>query len=134
MATKKTSKNSKKSVKNSKKSVKKVEALKVSSIKIVRARAYEDMYFFDMVLNGIYIYGCRLIEAENGWFVSFPSKKPTKKGGKWYNHCWAKLDEDTVCEICSEVMEICGDADDDDADDADDDDADDADDDDDLPF
>lgn len=108
MATKKTSKNTKT------KTNKNVEVLKVNSLKITRARAYEDMYFFDMVLNGIYIYGCRLIEGEEGWFVSFPSKKPAKKGGKWYNHCWAKLDEDTVVEICSEVMEICGDADDDD--------------------
>lgn len=114
MATKKnTSKNT------SKKSAKAVKAIEVSSLKITRARAYEDMYFFDMVLNGVQIYGCRLIEGENGWFVSFPSKKPTKKNGKWYNHCWAKLDDDTVTEICSEVMELCGDDDDDDDDDDD---------------
>lgn len=95
--------------KTSKKVAKKVEALEVTSLKITRARAYEDMYFFDMILNGIFIYGCRLIEGDDGWFVSFPSKKPDKKGGKWYNHCWAKLDEDTATEICSEVMELCGD-------------------------
>lgn len=102
---------------SSKKTVKAVKAIEVTFLKVTRARAYEDMYFFDMVLNGVQIYGCRLIEGENGWFVSFPSKKPTMKNGKWYNHCWAKLDDDTITEICCEVMELCGDADDDDVDD-----------------
>lgn len=91
-----------------------VKAIEVMSLKVTRARAYEDMYFFDVVLNGVNIYGCRLIEGENGWFVSFPSKKPAKKGGKWYNHCWAKLDDNTTTEICSEVMELCGDDNEDD--------------------
>lgn len=120
MATKKTSskKTSSKKI-SSKKTSKAVKAIEVTSLKVTRARAYEDMYFFDMILNGVCIYGCRLIEGENGWFVAFPSKKPTKKNGKWYNHCWANLDDDTTTEICSEVMEICGDDDDDDDDDDD---------------
>ena len=49
-----------------------------------------------------------MIEGDNGWFVSFPSKKPDKKGGKWFNHCWAKLPEDSVGEICAAVFEMCG--------------------------
>ena len=107
MATKKSSKkNSKKSSKkNSKKAVAEIE---VNSLEVTRAREYEDIFFFDMVLNGVYIYGCRLIEGDNGWFVSFPSKKPEKKGGKWYNHCWAKLPEDALGEICAAVFEMCG--------------------------
>ena len=101
MATKKNSKNSK----NSKKAVAEIE---VTSLEVTRAREYEDIFFFDMVLNGVCIYGCRLIEGENGWFVSFPSKKPDKKGGKWFNHCWAKLPEGVLGEICSAVFEMCG--------------------------
>ena len=66
MATKKNSKNSKKAV----------AAIEVTSLEVTRAREYDDIFFFDMVLNGVYIYGCRLIEGEDGWFVSFPSKKP----------------------------------------------------------
>lgn len=103
MAAKKTSK--KDSKKTSKKEFKDIEVI---SLEVTRAREYDDIFFFDMVLNGINIYGCRLIEGENGWFVSFPSKKPTKKGGKWYNHCWAKLPDDAVGEICSAVFEMCG--------------------------
>lgn len=103
MATKKTSK--KDSKKTSKKEVKEIE---VYSLEVTRAREYDDIFFFDMVLNGVCIYGCRLIEGENGWFVSFPSKKPAKKGGKWYNHCWAKLPDDALGAICSVVFEMCG--------------------------
>lgn len=103
MATKKTSK--KDSKKTSKKEVKEIE---VTSLEVTRAREYDDIFFFDIVLNGVNIYGCRLIEGENGWFVSFPSKKPAKKGGKWYNHCWAKLPDVILGEICSAVFEMCG--------------------------
>ena len=99
MATKKSSK------KNSKKEIAEIE---VTSLEVTRAREYDDIFFFDMVLNGVYIYGCRLIEGENGWFVSFPSKKPDKKGDKWFNHCWAKLSDDTIGEICAAVFEMCG--------------------------
>ena len=102
MATKKSSKSSKNSM-NSKKEVAEIE---VTSLEVTRAREYEDIFFFDMVLNGVYIYGCRLIEGDNGWFVSFPSKKPNKKGGKWFNHCWAKLPEDAIGEICAAVFEM----------------------------
>lgn len=103
MASKKTSK--KDSKKTSKKEVKEIE---IVSLEVTRAREYNDIFFFDMILNGVNIYGCRLIEGENGWFVSFPSKKPSKKGGKWYNHCWAKLPDDAIGEICSAVFEMCG--------------------------
>ena len=94
--------------KNSKNSKKEVAAIEVTSLEVTRAREYEDIFFFDMVLNGVCIYGCRLIEGENGWFVSFPSKKSDKKGGKWFNHCWAKLSDDTIGEICAAVFEMTG--------------------------
>lgn len=94
--------------KSSKKNSKKVAEIEVTSLEVTRAREYEGIFFFDMVLNGVYIYGCRLIEGDNGWFVSFPSKKPDKKGGKWFNHCWAKLPEDEISEICAAVFEMCG--------------------------
>ena len=94
---------------NSKKSSKKeVPAIEVTSLEVTRAREYEDIFFFDMILNGVCISGCRLIEGDDGWFVSVPSKKPDKKGGKWFDHCWAKLSDDTIGEICAAVFEMCG--------------------------
>ena len=107
-----------KSTKNTKntKNTKKIKPIEVSSMSIIHATPYKDMYFFDMILNGIRIYGCKLIEGENGWFISFPSKKPAKKGGKWYNHCWAPLSGDETAEIIAAVLEACDEGEDEDDD------------------
>lgn len=103
MATKKNS--------TKKNSTKKIDPIKVSSFSVTRVKPYDDMYFFDLTLNGVRIYGCKLIEGESGWFIGFPSKKPTKKNGKWYNHVWAPLSEDDVTEIIAAVMEQAEDED-----------------------
>ena len=132
-----TKKNTKKSTKKStKKNTKKIEPIKVYDFSVTRVTPYDDFYFFDLILNGVRIYGVKLIEGENGRFIGFPSKKPSKKGGKWYNHVWAPLSEDDTVEIIAAVMEYDDDddGDDDDDDDGDDDDDDDGDDYDDLPF
>ena len=114
---KKNTKNTKntKSTKNTK-NTKKIKPIEVSSMSVIRATPYEDMYFFDMILNGISIYGCKLIEGKNGWFISFPSKKSAKKDGKWYNHCWAPLSEDDTAEIIAAVLEACDEDEDEDED------------------
>ena len=107
-----TEKNAKKNGnKNDKKN--EIQPVEVQSVKILRATPYEDMYFFDMILNGIRIYGAKLVDGKNGWFISFPSKKPVKKSGKWYNHVWAPLSEDDTAEIIAAVMEKCDDVEDD---------------------
>ena len=106
MATKKNS--------TKKNSTKKIEPITVHDFKVTRVTPYDDFYFFDMILNGVRIYGAKLIEGENGWFISFPSKKPSQKGGKWYNHVWAPLSEDDTAKIIAAVMERVGDNDDDD--------------------
>ena len=110
MATKKSS--------TKKSSTKKIDPIKVDSFAVTRVKPYDEMYFFDLTLNGVRIYGCKLIEGENGWFIGFPSKKPTKKkNGKWYNHVWVPLSEDDTVEIIAAVMEQADDDDDDDDDD-----------------
>lgn len=53
---------------------------------------------FDMLCNGVTIYGCYYRESvKDGkeWsMVTFPSKKADN--GKYYNHCWIKLSDDDV--------------------------------------
>lgn len=98
------------------KNTKKIEPIQISSMSIIRVKPYADVYFFDMILNGITIYGCKLVEGDNGWFISFPSKRPAKKGGKWYNYCWAPLSEDDTAEIIAAVLEACGEDEDEDED------------------
>lgn len=53
-------------------------------IEVKRAKIYNDnITFFDMIVNGITLYGCKYIEHDKGDFIGFPS---TKSGdGKFYN-------------------------------------------------
>ena len=47
---------------------------------------------FTLVVNGITIYGCRIIQTEKGdWFLSFPSRKGSD--GKYYKHVYFEVDD-----------------------------------------
>ena len=116
MATKNNTKNNNtKKNKTKKNNTKKIDPIKVYDFAVTRVTPYDDFYFFDMTLNGVRIYGAKLIEGENGWFIGYPSKKPAKKSRKWYNYVWAPLSEDDTIEIIAAVMErVDDDGDDDD--------------------
>lgn len=73
-------------------------------IKVTRAHAYKDQLFFDMVVNGVSIYGCRLVDGKKGVFVSFPSRKGTD--GKYYSYAYIDLAEDEVKEIAEQIDAI----------------------------
>lgn len=81
------------------------EALKIDKLTVTRARRWDDgNETFDMDLNGISIYGCRLVEGKNGLFVSFPARKGND--GKYYSHVYATLDDVTVEAICRQVDDL----------------------------
>ena len=69
--------------------------------KVVRANQVEDLVFFDVEINGVTIYGCKVVEGKNGDFISFPSHKG--KDGKYYNHAYIKLTDDQSKDIISQV-------------------------------
>ena len=69
--------------------------------KVVRANQVEDLVFFDVDINGVTIYGCKVVEGKNGDFISFPSHKG--KDGKYYNHAYIKLSDDQAKDIISQV-------------------------------
>lgn len=76
-------------------------------INVTRAREFENGgLVFDMVVNGVTIYGCQWIEGEkNGKeyaFVSFPSRQ-SKKDGKYYNIAYVKLSDDDTKNIESQI-------------------------------
>ena len=75
--------------------MKKKETENTLQIKITRAKQFKDgCTVFDMVVNGVSIYGCRVVEGKKGDFVSFPAYKGSD--GKYYSHAYVKLsDEDT---------------------------------------
>lgn len=69
--------------------------------KVTRANQVGDAVFFDVTINGVTIYGCKVIEGKNGDFISFPSHKG--KDGKYYNHAWVKLSDEDTANIVKQV-------------------------------
>ena len=85
----------------------KEEAVKIYNLEVKRAKEYKNTVFFDVDINGVMIYGCRYVEGKNGDFVSFPSYKGSD--GKYYNHCWIKLDEASVNLIDEQIDQLLAD-------------------------
>lgn len=78
------------------------EVLEVSDWEVLNARKTKNGFvFFILKLNGITIYGCKVIESEKGNFISFPSYKGTD--GNYYSHVYARLDDETVSDILDRV-------------------------------
>lgn len=84
--------------------MKKKESNEVTvNAKVTRANQVKDTVFFDMEVNGVTIYGCKVVEGSKGDFISFPSHKG--KDGKYYNHAWVKLTDEQSKEIIAQVEE-----------------------------
>ena len=77
-----------------KKPEKKTESA-VQSVEVVRAKSFDNGgVVFDVIINGVSIYNCRVVEGKNGDFISFPARKGSD--GNYYSHAYIKLtDEDT---------------------------------------
>lgn len=77
-----------------KKPEKKTESL-VQNVDVVRAKSFDNGgVVFDVIINGVSIYNCRVVEGKNGDFISFPARKGSD--GNYYSHAYIKLtDEDT---------------------------------------
>ena len=57
--------------------------------------------FFNLIINEVTIYGCRVVEGKNGDFISFPQKKGND--GKYYNIAYIKLTDEESKAIIAEV-------------------------------
>lgn len=75
----------------------------VINAEVTRVNQVKDTVFFDMVVNGVTIYGCKVVEGSKGDFISFPSHKG--KDGKYYNHAWVKLSDEDSQKIIAQVEE-----------------------------
>lgn len=59
---------------------------------------------FDMLVNGVYLYGLNLIEGQKGPFVSFPQWKSdsiTNEDGspKYFKYCYFKITDEMTKDI-----------------------------------
>ena len=80
-------------------------------------RAFEGKYgtLFDMTLNGVKVYGCRVCENRDGEpFVGWPQKQG--KDGNYYAHAWAYLEQDQMEEIMDQIAALLSDEDEDEED------------------
>lgn len=59
---------------------------------------------FDMIVNGVTIYGCFLTEGRNGYFVSFPSRKGND--GKYYNIAYFPVSEAILENIIGQIESL----------------------------
>lgn len=74
-------------------------------IVVKRAKQFDDgKIAFDMIVNDVTIYGCRLIEGKKGMFVSFPQRKGND--GKYYNIAYLKLSENDVESIVAQIEKM----------------------------
>ena len=90
-------------------STKTTETANTYDVKVTRAKEVkEGSVAFDMVVNGVTIYGCWYREGEKDGkeyqMISFPSQKG--KDDKYYNHCWFKIDEDLKSDIIAQLQKL----------------------------
>lgn len=80
-----------------------VEELKIDSycVKRVITVGKNANVLADVEINGIIIYGMRVVEYEKGDFLAFPQSKG--KDGKYYSICWAKLSEKDQADILKAI-------------------------------
>lgn len=74
-------------------------------IVVKRAKAFNDgKIVFDMIVNDVTIYGCRLIEGKKGFFVSFPQRKG--KDDKYYYIAYVSLSTADIDNIVAQIEKM----------------------------
>ena len=75
------------------------------TIEVTRAHQFEDGNIsFDLLVNGVSIYGCKIASGKNGQFVSFPSRKA--KDGKYYSYARVDLTKEETQDIISQLEKM----------------------------
>ena len=84
---------------------KKGEELIIDSFSVNRVHQFDNGgVTFDMTVNGIAIYGCRVIETKDGDLIGLPQRKG--KDGKYYSIVWARFSETDTKDILAEVENL----------------------------
>lgn len=73
-----------------------------------RAKEFKDgRIVFDLNVDDITIYGCRIIQGKKGDFVSFPQRQGND--GNYYSHVYLALTEEETEEILEKVDKLLAD-------------------------
>lgn len=74
----------------------------VNDFKVLRVKAFDNGdIVFDLEINSIRIYGCRVVEGKNGDFISWPQRKGSDN--KYYAIASAYISNDDQGKILAEV-------------------------------
>lgn len=78
-------------------------------VKVTRAKEFDNgSVAFDMVVNGVTIYGCWYREGEKDGkeyeIINFPSQKG--KDDKYYNIAWFKIDDELKSDIIAQLQKL----------------------------
>ena len=78
-------------------------------VKVTRAKEFDNgSVAFDMVVNGVTIYGCWYREGEKDGkeyeIINFPSQKG--KYDKYYNIAWFKIDDELKADIIAQLQKL----------------------------
>lgn len=78
-------------------------------VKVTRAKEFDNgSVAFDMVVNGVTIYGCWYREGEKDGkeyeIINFPSQKG--KDGKYYNIAWFKIEDELKADIIAQLQKL----------------------------
>ena len=80
----------------------KQDKLNIDSFSVNRVHQFDNGgVTFDMTVNGISIYGCRVVETKDGDFIGLPQRKGND--GKYYSIVWARISETDTKDILAEV-------------------------------
>lgn len=72
-------------------------------------RAFQGKYgiLFDMDINNVTVYGCKVCDSPKGDnFIGFPQTPDKKDRNKWWNIVYAPLTEEQTADILSQIAEI----------------------------
>lgn len=79
------------------------EEIVISSYSVNRVNETKSgTVFADITINGVTIYGMRVVEGKNGDFLSFPQNKD--KNGKYWNVAYCRLSEKDQNDILAEIQ------------------------------
>lgn len=78
---------------------------KKNVIEVKRVKGFDNGdVICDLVINGVTIYGCRIVEGSKGDFVGFPQYKGAD--GNYYSHAYCRLSDSEQKWIISKCEEI----------------------------
>lgn len=68
--------------------------------KVLRVHKAKYTTYFDIVINGVTIYGCSIVDGQSGSFIGWPSRKTEER---FYKYAYCPLLEDDVQAIIDAV-------------------------------